>query len=836
VLLGCATLCLVATASAGAPSPPRLTVDIAPQPLNQALAAFGEQTGLQLFYLSETAKTRSSKGARAGLEPSEALAALLEGTGLIFEFVNPRAVRIFPAPNSVPTAVLALPVPPHDPGRHASSGELALEEVIVTARRREEAQSEVPISMAVLSMEDLKNSGVTSIDDLAALVPSLWFSMTSDLGPGAVTYLNMRGVSDRNTSITGVYLDDTPIPAALGYTNFRSFPYTFDLDRIEVLRGPQLQLFGEGNQAGAIRYIYRQPSLQTFTALAQSEVAVPAFGEISYGVGAAVGGPLIHDVLGFRVSAWGRSDGGFVDHVDPFTGATVDKNANHTVNKSLRGALALAVSDAVQIAPSLTYSSYRQHDSQFFFTDFSDVAVGRLLNGNLVRQPYDSSFYVGALRVTARLGALDFSAVSSYFHRSESFLLDFTPVVPTDYGDAVASQYLIQQTTFMQELRVRSADAAASIAWELGAFYSTMHLWDTNNFAGALGEAQTAPLPGTYLSETARTDQTRFAGFGEVSMKLAKGLTLNVGLHGEHVSITTVTEPSPPLPPNPTIAGSDAAILPQLRLSYQPSEHELLYFTAAKGYGTGGTWAVLIQCVPEPPALIGEDTLWSYEAGTKSGLLDGRLQLDASVFHMLWNNSGPGYLTGPDCTTASFLGTAGPATSNGFDFAVHALAGTHVRAGLAVAYADAHYTHTVTQDGAEIVRQGVAVGQLPYTVVAPWNLTASVEYSVPLSAGAVGMLRAEDIFRSRNPGPFQEDDPASPNYLPGNTPDPSTNLLNLRAAFQRPSYDVALFVNNALDSRPTILRRYDGPGGWPPGALATTFRPRTMGLSIGLRY
>jgi len=94
------------------------------------------------------------------------------------------------------------------------------------------------------------------------------------------------------------------------------------------------------------------------------------------------------------------------------------------------------------------------------------------------------------------------------------------------------------------------------------------------------------------------------------------------------------------------------------------------------------------------------------------------------------------------------------------------------------------------------------------------------------------MLRAEDIFRSRNPGPFQEDDPASPNYLPGNTPDPSTNLLNLRAAFQRRSYDVALFVNNALDSRPTILRRYNGG----PPTFATTFRPRTVGLSVGWRY
>jgi len=94
------------------------------------------------------------------------------------------------------------------------------------------------------------------------------------------------------------------------------------------------------------------------------------------------------------------------------------------------------------------------------------------------------------------------------------------------------------------------------------------------------------------------------------------------------------------------------------------------------------------------------------------------------------------------------------------------------------------------------------------------------------------MLRAEDIFRSRNPGPFQDDDPASFAYQPGNLPDPSTNLLNLRAMFRRESYDAALFVNNALDSRPTILRRYN-----PPGPLyATTFRPRTVGLSVSWHF
>jgi outer membrane receptor protein involved in Fe transport len=819
----------VAVSASGAASTLRLSADIGPRPVAEALAAFGRQTGLQLIYVSTIAETQQSKGARAGLTASDALTQLLDGTGLAFEFLNDRTVRIFSAPTVVPTAVVAVPTSPHHASRQASSGELALEEVTVTARRQEEAQSKVPISMAVLSMEDLRNSGVTSIDDIAALVPSANFTMSSELGAGALTFIDIRGAINRNTSATGLYIDDTPVSPALGYTYLRSFPYPFDLDRIEVLRGPQLQLFGEGNQAGAVRFIYNQPSLSTFTARAQGDVAVPAFGDIGYGAGIVLGGPIVRDALGFRVSAWARVDGGFVDRVDLFTGAILDKNDNRTVSQSFRAALLYSVTDAVQIAPSFAYSSFSQHGSQFFFTEFSDVGAGELRNGTLLRTPYDDSFYVGALKVTASLGAIDFSAVSSYFHRAENVLIDITTLTPSSYGDAVGRRRLFQQEVLMQELRLRSADPDASFAWNIAAFYSSKRLSDTDILTGALYEYS---LPGTYLSDTARSDQSRLAGFGEVSVRLARGLTLEAGLHGEHASITAVTE----VPPILSTAGTDSAVLPQFRLSYQATEHELLYLTASRGYGTGGVWGLFQECSPrEPPARIGEDTLWSYEAGAKSGLLDGHLQLDASVFHMLWNNSGTGYsYLNPILCNTVYLAGPGPAVSNGFDISAHALLGTRVLTGVTVAYTDAHYTHTITQDGFDVTRKGEAVGSLPQ-VVSPWNVTASVEYSVPLSGGAIVTLRAEDIIHSRNPGPFQDDDPTSLNYTPGNVPDPSTNLLNLGATLRRASYDIAVFANNALDARSTIVRRYSyNP--WPTSALATTFRPRTVGLSASWRY
>jgi len=827
----------MAIAASGADMEVRLSADIGPRPVAEALAAFGRQTGLQLIYVSTIAETQQSKGARAGLTASEALAQLLEGTGLAFEFLNARTVRIFPAPTVVPTAVAAASAQQHSARRPAEADSLGLEEVIVTARRREEEQRKVPINMVVWSQEDLQTLGVKGIDEIAYMTPSVQLDVWGDLGGPAATSLSIRGVSNRNTSITGLYLDDTPIPSVRGWSYFRSFPFAFDLDRVEVLRGPQLQLFGEGNQGGAVRYIFNQPSLSTFTTGAEAEFAVPAYGDSSYEAGAAVGGPMIPEVLGFRVSAWRRSDGGFVDRVDPFTGATVDHNANHLLSTSVRGALTFAPSDSVRITPSLTYTSYDLHDSAFFFTELSDVSAGKLRNGMLLQQPADDTFYLGALKITARLGAVDLSAVSSYFDRAAAFLIDLTnsfdwksplgPGVPVDYSDAIGEQRHFRQMTFMQELRLASADPSASLTWDAGVFYSTEHFRDAEHLTAAHGLPDFLPGP-VDLQNAAMSDQTRLSAFGEISLRVTKRLTVNAALHSEHTQYDGVTEMPPILPS----AGADSVLMPRFGLSYQANESNLLYLTAAKGYGIGGLYWLFAECM-QAQVVVPMDTLWSYEAGTKTRLLDGHVQLDTGVFHITWNN-GSGYpvFPGSPCNTL-YLSTPGAAASNGFDITSQALLGERLKASLALAYADARYTRTLTEGGSLTVGEGDAVGNLPH-VVSPWNIAAALVYTVPLTNGTIAELTAQDIFRSRNPGPFPYDNPASAYSAPGNVPDPSTNLVNLRAGLRWAHCDVALFVNNALDAQPTIQRTSGISGS--PVFFATTLRPRTVGLSATLRF
>jgi hypothetical protein len=265
---------------------------------------------------------------------------------------------------------------------------------------------------------------------------------------------------------------------------------------------------------------------------------------------------------------------------------------------------------------------------------------------------------------------------------------------------------------------------------------------------------------------------------------------------------------------------------PRFVLSYQADEHNLLYLTAAKGYGSAGVYPGSAgagnEPTPYPP-----DTLWSYEIGTKNDLLDSRVHLSSSVFHIRWNNGqlDSSYVNGET------LPIPGAAESNGFDLAVQALVTERVRVSLGIAYTDARFNQTLTFGGDVLVRKGDTVGG------APWSLTASVERDFTLYRGVTGSVRAEDVFHSHNPGPYYTDNPAARFFFHPGLPDPSTNVLNLRTDLYWRGFELAAFVSNALDARPTLGVTQPSDGSSPNGvSTALTLTPRTLNVSGTWRF
>jgi len=316
------------------------------------------------------------------------------------------------------------------------------------------------------------------------------------------------------------------------------------------------------------------------------------------------------------------------------------------------------------------------------------------------------------------------------------------------------------------------------------------------------------------LLDVVDVEQTQLAGFGQIALKLTKRLSASAGVWIGHSKHDSVDEFVPPVSPTHT---SDTGMAPRFELSWQADERNLIYLIIAKGYGSGG---MTPQPLAYPP-----DTLWSYEIGSKHGLLDGRLRLESSLFHIDWSNGSP---ENYDVAFFESQPIPGKAVSNGFGVTAQALVGEHAKAALSVAYTDAHLAQTTLgPDGKLFAQKG---DSLP---VSPWNVTASVERDFHVGADVTVSVRAEDAFRSAV-GRTYLDNLASPLYLASST-DSSVNVLNLRAAVRWPHIEAAAFVSNALGSHP--IQTGKSAGVVMVGApLAVTLVPRTLSVSGTWRF
>jgi len=700
-----------------------------------------------------------------------------------------------------------------------------------------------------MTAADMEQSGVKSLSEVAAVTPGVEFDNVSTFGPN-LWNVAIRGVnSTAGASTTGIYIDDTPIQTRILPDSDigQPLPLTFDLNRVEVDRGPQGTLFGSGAEGGTMRFISNEPGMNAWSGLVHSEIAATEYGGPSYETGVAGGGGLVPDVIGVRASAWYRHDGGYVDRVDPLDGSTVDADSNGSTSKSARVAVAIAPNDSLKLTTSVSYQSLAVHDTGTYYESLSDPNSGVFKNGRLLAQPFDDTFYLPSLKIEADLGFASLTSITSYFHRNAFALYDVTnelgaltggfgnplgPELPTSYADASPSPITKYQATATQEVRLASHDANARVTWVTGLFYSHAQQADTVNVTAPFLQA---PEPVLYLDQGI-TD-TQYAAFGQVDAKFLEHFRASVGVRVARVQYdafqAAAGEFNAGVPPTSTGSASETPVTPKFGISYQADSDNLYYATIAKGYRVGGVNTPLPTYCGNVsiPASYSSDDVWSYEIGAKNSLLDGRFQLDSSVFHINWQKIQQ-MVTVASCGFDYFANT-GSAISNGFDIAASALLTTHVKAGLSLGYTDAYFTKTVVSDGVVIVDKGDAVGTVPQ-VPSPWNVTASTEYTAALVNGAVLTLRAEDVFHSRNPGPFASYDPRSISYAPAIPPNPSTNAVQLRMSVAYSSLDLAFFVNNALNAHPVLMRSQETPA--TTSFYNTTFRPRTAGLSATWRF
>ena len=788
------------------------------------------------------------------------------------------------AQTAQPAQAAPTPAAPATPGNAHNSG--AAEEVVVTATRRAEKLGKVAVSVSAFTDVKMDVLGVKSFSDLARFTPGVTYD-------DATKDISIRGIdSTAGSGTTGIYIDDTPIQIRnLGFSSNNSLPSIFDLDRVEVLRGPQGTLFGAGSEGGTVRYITPQPSLTDYSGVAQSEIAFTQNGAPSYETGAAFGGPLIDDTLGFRVSAWAREDGGWIDRVNDLTGQTTAQNANSVDTYVLRGALAWAPTSHLTITPALDYQNRRQNDADQYWVGLSDPGNGNYVDATPDRLEDKDRFYLASLNLRYEFGGAELISNTSYFNRGEhvngysgtlynlsyfqSILAGDTdpmgnPCAPgqcrtdlypllTPAGinlpglpDYVAQTNITNsQRDLTQEVRLQSSDPNSRLTWVVGIFYSansqeskeeindpqlaaiTKYLW-SETVLQAWGESL-LPNGDDYINDTLSHD-SQIAGFADATYAIDTKWKIEAGLRYARTSFDFVnTADGPQNFGSSGGAGKEgeSPLTPKLSLDYQATPDDLVYATVAEGYRIGGANAPfpLAACgVSSVPDSYSSDKVWSYEAGAKDKWLGGRLSTDASVYYINWNQIQQDvYL--PLCGL-QYTANLGKAVSKGFDLQAdfQLLESLHLEATLG--YTDARYSaNSYSADGTLLIANGDAIGGQPW--ISPWTATAGAEYDFQLLRRDA-YLRADYEFAGHNSWPLATQNPASESYDPALVADPATNFVSVRAGAIIGGLDASLFVNNLFDAHPQLdLNHQDA------STLlfeASTFRPRTAGITLTYRF
>lgn len=233
--------------------------------------------------------------------------------------MNRRTANLFVAGTAFAALIAADPALAQAAGaadETAGADSTASGEIIVTATRKSESINKVPLSVSALSREALDSRGIRSFSDVIRQTPGVSFEKSN-----TTTNIAIRGVnSSVGAATTGIYIDDVPIQIRqLGYGGGNAYPVVFDLDRVEVLRGPQGTLFGAGSEGGTVRFITQQPSLDVVKVYGRAEASATQHGAANGEGGISISAPLIEGKLGIAASGYYRRDGGFVDRISSFT-------------------------------------------------------------------------------------------------------------------------------------------------------------------------------------------------------------------------------------------------------------------------------------------------------------------------------------------------------------------------------------------------------------------------------------------------------------------------------------------------------------------------------------
>lgn len=800
----------------------QIQFDIPEQPAGEALNAFARQSGWRILFPYDEVEGRRTRAIKGVMGADAALQALLQDAGL--EMVSRKdGVITLCAERDGKCAVPVQGVPGDEAGSSASDagsgGVTDMQNVIVTAFRREQQLQEVPASISVLSGEKIRSQGAQDFRDYLTTMPGVNFT-EGNTGAMRVT---IRGIGAfGNDPLTGIYIDETPITESYFAT---LDPDVYDLDRVEVLRGPQGTLYGSGSMGGTVRIITRKPELNWFEASVDATTTSLAHGGWGRRVDGMVNIPLVDDRLAFRASAGYRTDDGWIDNF--YRG---EADANWVEKKNLRTQLLYQPSEETSVILGLLYQGEDHGLGNLQDPSLPDFRISRSF-----RDFGGSDARLFSLTANHDFGEATLTSASNYMDKDTSIANDagtgirgvigqlLGVTLEPDEGIGVHSNTAFE--LFTQEVRLAS-NGGGRVDYVVGGFYSnaTADVLQVFDFEHAPTAAAVQDGADFYTSAQ-QYDTRQVAAFGEFTFHANDYFSVTAGFRAFEFNQRNTNHASGTLNGATTTTVGDvtnSSTQQKYLVEFKPTKKNLLYAQASQGYRNGGPTGDFPLAACEDalaelgyttvPKSYGPDTLWNYEIGSKNTLADGRVTLNGAAYYVDWTDIQLDARLG--CGFGLAI-NAGKAVSKGFELetTIQPIRGLTLAG--SVAYTDAELKHSAP---------GVRAGDgdpIPY--VSDWSWNASAQYRFPLPNGFDMFMRGElnhvgnrwNDTRSIGPAAMLLD---------------SYTLAGVRIGISKDNWTAALFANNLFDER-IIAQRTSG--GLP---IETVGRPFTIGVTTRFTF
>jgi outer membrane receptor protein involved in Fe transport len=846
--------------------------NIPAQRLDRALQVLAVDRGLAMAYHSEIVGERPTEGASGDLTREEVLTQLLNGTGLTYRFLDEKTVTIVPAPAwpadlSAGEERAALQADETSATRAASRDQdqkapgsfwgrfrlaqldqgttrdpaavekqsdrraqedkdvVVLAEVIVTAGKRTEKLSQVGGAISAFSGDQLESHGADNLADYAAFIPGLSIQSYGATGHGIIS---IRGISPQSVGAsTATYIDETPFGPSSALSRGAQFGLDLDptdLERVEVLKGPQGTLYGASSMGGVLKYVTRAPNLK-YTEISTSE----DFNAYQHGgsgvkLRGAVSMPLVEDKLALRVSGYHRDSGGFIDNDNTSIGG---KDINGGTDWGFRGALLYQPTDTLSIKLNALHQD-NESDGQDV-VDYQATTLtptfGDLEQTHSVRDPFTAKISLFSTEINWHVGPGTLVSATSYSKLDTNVRGDSTPsamlnssfLIPTPSPQApVGAGYAAEVEKRTQELRFAS-DRIGPLEFIAGGYYTHEEMYEVSDTSRFLTTGELAP--GDPLSLAIRSGTLEeYAGFANATWYLSDRFDVSGGYRYSTIDqyrygLSTGILRNRTNPTAQVITDQDVA--PENSSTYlaaarwRVTDDILLYARAASGYRPGGGRPIPTGAPVGFPNFFTSDSLWSYEVGTKIRGLDDRLSLEFDGFLIDWSN----IQTLERVGTSNTDGNAGTARSRGLELQVDYVAAKGLTVGANAAYTDARFTQ------ANVALRILDGDRLFF--VSKWTTAAYTEYSTPISAKWSIMAGGDYQYRSDR---LDQNRFVLPGYA----------TVNLHAGLRNDVNTISFYVRNLADER-GLIGSSSASLAYPSYTFLVT-APRSYGMTFTQKF